>query len=127
MAQVLRASLYLRGSRDSQTTENQCLVLVTLAERRGFEIVRGYEDAGISGGKRRDNRATFNEMLKDAERPRFDVCLVWSMDRLGRSVLRTAQAMAELDAAGVAPDPLVAMMMRRRPPEVYPSGHRGSA
>jgi DNA invertase Pin-like site-specific DNA recombinase len=35
-------------------------------------------------------------------RRRFDVCLVWSMDRLGRSVLHVAQAMAELDAAGVA-------------------------
>jgi DNA invertase Pin-like site-specific DNA recombinase len=41
-------------------------------------------------------------MLKDAMRRRFDVLLIWSMDRLGRSVLHVAQAMAELDAAGVA-------------------------
>jgi DNA invertase Pin-like site-specific DNA recombinase len=41
-------------------------------------------------------------MLKDAVRRRFDVLLVWSIDRLGRSVLHVAQAMAELDAAGVA-------------------------
>jgi DNA invertase Pin-like site-specific DNA recombinase len=32
-------------------------------------------------------------MLKDALRRRFDVLLVWSMDRLGRSVLHVAQAM----------------------------------
>jgi DNA invertase Pin-like site-specific DNA recombinase len=102
MAKVLRAAMYLRVSRDSQTTENQRIVLTKLAEHRGFEIVKQYEDAGISGGKGRDKRPAFDQMLKDAMRRRFDVCLVWSMDRLGRSVLHVAQAMAELDAAGVA-------------------------
>jgi DNA invertase Pin-like site-specific DNA recombinase len=41
-------------------------------------------------------------MLKDTVRRRFDVLLVWSIDRLGRSVLHVANALAELDAAGVA-------------------------
>ena len=59
MAKALRAALYLRVSRDSQTTENQRIVLAKLAERRGFEIVREYEDAGISGGKGRDKRPAF--------------------------------------------------------------------
>ncbi len=102
MTKPLRAAIYLRVSRDSQTTENQRLVLTKLAERRGFELVREFEDHGISGGKGRDKRPAFDAMLKDAMRRRFDVCLVWSMDRLGRSVLHVAQAMAELDAAGVA-------------------------
>jgi DNA invertase Pin-like site-specific DNA recombinase len=102
MPKALRAALYLRVSRDSQTTENQRIVLVKLAERRSFEIVKEYEDQGISGGKGRDKRPAFDQMLKDAMRRRFDVLLIWSMDRLGRSVLHVAQAMAELDAAGVA-------------------------
>jgi DNA invertase Pin-like site-specific DNA recombinase len=102
MAKAVRAALYLRVSRDSQTTENQRIVLTKLAEHRGFEIVKEYEDQGISGGKGRDRRPAFDQMLKDAMRRRFDVLLVWSMDRLGRSVLHVAQAMAELDAAGVA-------------------------
>jgi DNA invertase Pin-like site-specific DNA recombinase len=102
MAKALRAAIYPRVSRDSQTTENQRVVLTRLAERRGFEIVHQYEDQGISGGKGRDKRPAFDRMLKDAMRRRFDVCLVWSMDRLARSVLHVAQAMAELDAAGVA-------------------------
>ena len=102
MAKALRAAMYLRVSRDSQTTENQRIVLAKLAERRGFEIVREYEDAGISGGKGREKRPAFDQMLKDAMRRRFDVLLIWSMDRLGRSVLHVAQAMAEMDAAGVA-------------------------
>ena len=102
MAKALRAAMYLRVSRDSQTTENQRIVLAKLAERRGFEIVREYEDAGISGGKGREKRPAFDQMLKDAMRRRFDVLLIWSMDRLGRSVLHVAQAMAEMEAAGVA-------------------------
>ena len=40
-------------------------------------------------------------MLKDAVRRRFDMLLVWSIDRLGRSVLHVANALAELDAAGI--------------------------
>ena len=34
-------------------------------------------------------------------RRRFDILLVWSIDRLGRSVLHGANALAELDAAGI--------------------------
>jgi DNA invertase Pin-like site-specific DNA recombinase len=55
--------------------------------------VQTYEDAGISGAKGRDQRAV---------RRRFDVLMVWSIDRLGTSVLHVATAMAEMDAAGVA-------------------------
>jgi DNA invertase Pin-like site-specific DNA recombinase len=48
------------------------------------------------------NARPFDQMLKDAVRRRFDVLMVWSIDRLGRSVLHVANALAELDAAGVA-------------------------
>ena len=34
-------------------------------------------------------------------RRRYDILLVWSIDRLGRSVLHVANALAELDAAGI--------------------------
>jgi DNA invertase Pin-like site-specific DNA recombinase len=50
--------------------------------------------AGIS-------RPAFDTMLKDAVRRQFDVLMVWSIDRLGRSVLHVANALAELDAAGI--------------------------
>ena len=97
-----RAAIYLGVSRDDQTTENQRLVLAKVAEHRGWVIVQTYEDQGISGAKGRDQRPAFDTMLKDAVRRRFDVLMVWSIDRLGRSVLHVANALAELDAAGVA-------------------------
>jgi DNA invertase Pin-like site-specific DNA recombinase len=97
----IRAAIYLRVSRDDQTTENQRLVLAKVAGHRGWEIVHAYEDQGISGAKGRDQRPAFDQMLKDAVRRRFDILLVWSIDRLGRSVLHVANALAELDAAGI--------------------------
>ena len=98
----VRAAIYLRVSRDDQTTENQRLVLEKVAGHRGWLTVQTYEDQGISGAKGRGQRPAFDQMLKDAVRRRFDVLMVWSIDRLGRSVLHVANALAELDAAGVA-------------------------
>jgi DNA invertase Pin-like site-specific DNA recombinase len=40
-------------------------------------------------------------MLEDAVRRRYDILLVWSIDRLGRSVLHVVNALAGLDAAGI--------------------------
>jgi DNA invertase Pin-like site-specific DNA recombinase len=97
-----RAAMYLRVSRDDQTTENQRLVLARVAEHRGWVITEIYEDAGISGAKGRDQRPAFDQMLKDAMRGRFSIMMVWSIDRLGRSVLHVANALAELDAASVS-------------------------
>ena len=77
-------------------------MLAKVAEHHGWPIVQTYEDQGISGAKGRDQRPAFDTMLKDAVRRRFDVLMVWSIDRLGRSVLHVANALAELDTAGVA-------------------------
>jgi DNA invertase Pin-like site-specific DNA recombinase len=74
---------------------------VKVAGHRGWEIVQSYEDQGISGAKGRDQRPAFDAMLKDAVRRRFDILMVWSIDRLGRSVLHVANALADLDAAGI--------------------------
>jgi DNA invertase Pin-like site-specific DNA recombinase len=97
----IRAAVYLPVSRDDQTTDNQRLVLERVAEHRGWLIAHSYEDQGISGARGRDQRPALDQMLKDAVRRRFDILMVWSIDRLGRSVLHVANALAELDAAGV--------------------------
>lgn len=98
-----RAALYLRVSTDGQTTENQRLLLAEVAERRGWAIVKTYEDHGISGAKGREKRPAFDSMLKDAARRRFDVLMVAAIDRLGRSTATVSVALADLAAAGVEP------------------------
>jgi DNA invertase Pin-like site-specific DNA recombinase len=97
-----RAAVYLRISTDGQTTENQRLALEAVAQRRGWTVVESYQDNGISGAKGRDKRPAFDAALKDAVRRRFDVLMVWSIDRMGRSTATVAAALAELEAAGVA-------------------------
>ena len=98
---VKRVAVYLRVSTDGQTVENQRRELETVAERRGWQIVRSYEDAAISGTKGRDKRPGLDAMMKDAIRGRFDLVMVWAVDRLGRSTATVAPIMAELGALGV--------------------------
>lgn len=97
-----RAALYLRVSTDGQTVENQRRVLAEVAVRRGWDVVQTYQDNGISGAKGREKRPGLDAALKDAVRRRFDVLMAWSIDRLGRSTATVANALAELEAAGVA-------------------------
>ena len=46
-----RAAIYVRVSTDRQTIENQVRELRQIAERRGWEVVHEYQDAGISGAR----------------------------------------------------------------------------
>jgi DNA invertase Pin-like site-specific DNA recombinase len=87
MARKRDAAIYVRVSTDKQTVENQVRELRQIAERRGWEVVEQYSDAGISGSKGRDDRPGLDQMLKDAQRRRFDVVMAWAIDRLGRSLI----------------------------------------
>lgn len=101
MSKSLRACLYLRVSTDRQTTENQRLELEAAAAARGWDVVATYCDNGISGAKGRDKRPGLDGMLKDAVRRKFDVVMVWAVDRLGRSLIDLIGTMQELRGAKV--------------------------
>src|SRR3984885_127996 len=96
-----RAAIYVRVSTDKQTNENQLRELHQIAKRRGWEVVHEYRDAGISGSKGRDARPGLDEMLKDAQRRRFDVVMAWAIDRLGRSLIDLLGTIQALEACGV--------------------------
>jgi DNA invertase Pin-like site-specific DNA recombinase len=96
-----RAAIYVRVSTDRQTIENQLRELRQIAERRGWEVVHEYHDAGISGAKGREVRPGLDEMLKDAQRRRFDVVMAWAIDRLGRSLIDLLGTIQALEACGV--------------------------
>src|SRR5258708_4744638 len=55
-----------------------------LAEGRAFEVVGEYLDEGHSGAK--NSRPALDRMLADAAKGKFDIILVWRLDRLGRSL-----------------------------------------
>jgi DNA invertase Pin-like site-specific DNA recombinase len=96
-----RAALYLRVSTDKQTVQNQELQLRQVAERRGWDVVGIYDDAGISGSKGRADRPGLDRMLNDASRRHFDIVLVWAIDRLGRSLIDLLGTIQHLEAVGV--------------------------
>ena len=78
--------IYGRCSTDKQTVSNQLNDLREVANRSGWEVIDEYLDEGVSGSKGRDKRPEFDRLLKDANRKKFDGILVWSIDRLGRSL-----------------------------------------
>jgi DNA invertase Pin-like site-specific DNA recombinase len=75
--------------------------LKAVARHSGWDIVAVYEDAGISGAKRRDQRPAYDQLLNDAARRQFDVAMAWSVDRLGRSLTDLVGFMDELNALGI--------------------------
>ena len=85
-------------STDKQTCENQLIELRAVAERCGYTIVTEFVDTGISGAKGRSERPALNEMMKAATQRRFDMVLVWSIDRLGRSLQDLVELLNELQS-----------------------------
>jgi predicted site-specific integrase-resolvase len=96
-----RSAIYLRVSTDKQTIENQLRELRQIAARRGWEVVHEYHDAGTSGAKSREARPGLDQMLKGAQRRRFDVVMAWAIDRLGRSLIDLLGTIQALEACGI--------------------------
>jgi len=95
----MRVAVYARVSTVEQKVENQ------LAELRRYVAARGWQpkeycDTGISGSK--DKRPALDALVRDAKRRRFDVLVVWKMDRLGRSLRHLVTLLEELQTLGIA-------------------------
>jgi DNA invertase Pin-like site-specific DNA recombinase len=96
-----KVAIYLRVSTDSQTTDNQRRELEAVATRSGWQVVKVYEDAGISGAKGRDRRPGLDAMLKAVNAKEFDMVAAWSVDRLGRSLTDLLSILQGLRDKGV--------------------------
>ena len=78
-----KVALYLRVSTKTQHTSNQLTELKEVCDRFDYEIVDIYDET-VSGTKNNEDRSEFSRLIKDVKRKRFDMVLVWSLDRLGR-------------------------------------------
>jgi DNA invertase Pin-like site-specific DNA recombinase len=96
---MMRCALYARVSTADQQTENQTAELRQYASARGWTVAE-YTDAGVSGAK--DRRPALDRLVADAKRRRFDVVLVWRLDRLGRNLRHLVTLLDDLQALGVA-------------------------
>ena len=95
-----RCAIYSRVSTKGQTVENQLMVLREVAKLKGYEVVREYNDEGISGAKGRDKRTGFDTLIKDATKKDFDIILCWSVDRLGRNLSHLVSFLNEIHSVG---------------------------
>ena len=92
---VLDVAIYVRVSTASQTTENQLIELTEVCERNKWHITNIYNET-ISGTKSVDERAELNRMLQDASRKKFTKVVVWSVDRVGRSMKHLVTVLSQL-------------------------------
>ena len=95
----MRAAIYARVSTFDQEPENQLAEIRRYIQARGWTGVE-YTDRGISGAK--DKRPALDRLLIDARRRRFDVLVVWRLDRLGRHLRHLITLLEELQALGIA-------------------------
>jgi len=96
-----RIALYARVSTTTgqQDPEMQLRELREYAKNRDFIIFDEYVDR-MTGSK--DSRPSLNRLMADASQRKFDAVLVWKLDRFGRSLRHLVNAIAELEALGVA-------------------------
>lgn len=95
----MRAAIYARVSTFDQEPENQLAELRRYAQARGWTLAE-YVDRGVSGAK--DRRPALDQLLADARRRRFDILVVWRLDRLGRNLRHLVMLLEDLQALGIA-------------------------
>jgi DNA invertase Pin-like site-specific DNA recombinase len=71
-----------------------------IAERKGMTVVAEFNDEGISGAKGRDKRTGFDNIIKGSIKKDYDTILVWSVDRLGRSLQDLVSFLNEIHSVG---------------------------
>lgn len=106
----VRAAIYTRVSTEDQAREGYSLsvqrdYLVDFAKREKFEIhfldkkTKIYEDDGYSGYSL--DRPAMNQLLQDARAGKFDLILVYKLDRFSRRLRDILNILDELDSLGV--------------------------
>lgn len=83
----MNAVIYARFSSSRQreeSIEGQIRECTEYAERHGYTIVNTYIDRAKSAFKDVEKRVNFLRMIRDSNEHRFDVVLVWKLDRFSR-------------------------------------------
>lgn len=78
----MKACLYARVSSDSQDANNQVLAMKSWAKQRGFEVVATYQES--ESAWRAGHQLELKHLIADARLHKFELVLVWALDRLSR-------------------------------------------
>jgi len=101
----MKAAIYTRVSTSGQALNGESLDmqkerLIEYVKAHNWELYKAYEDGGFSG--KDINRPAFQEMMKDTEAKKFDVLVVYKIDRLSRSVLDFHTTMKFLEKQNIS-------------------------
>ena len=98
----MKGVIYARYSSDNQreeSIEGQLRECKAFAAKNGIEIIETYIDRALSA--KTDNRPDFQRMIKDSASKRFEVILVWKLDRFARDKYDSAHYKRMLRNNGV--------------------------
>ncbi|MCL2840102.1 MAG: recombinase family protein [Defluviitaleaceae bacterium] len=86
-------------SQNEQSIEGQLKACYEYAERQGYKVIGEYIDRALSGTT--DNRPEFLRMIEDSSKRRFEVIIVYQLDRFARNRYDSATYKARLKKNGV--------------------------
>ena len=96
----MKVCIYSRVSTCRQDTENQTLSLTEWAKQRGWEVVKVYEES--ESAWKAGHQTELARLKIDATRRRFNIVLVWALDRLSREgALAILSLVSRLKHSGV--------------------------
>lgn len=95
----MKTAIYCRVSTTDQSCELQRKELTEYCAARKWPIFAEYADTGWSGAKA--VRPELTRLMNDAKRRKFDVVIVWKLDRWGRNVADCVRTIQDLDLLGI--------------------------
>jgi DNA invertase Pin-like site-specific DNA recombinase len=99
MKKQKQAVIYARVSTDKQKVDMQLTELRQFAARSGWTIYQEYIDQSFTGAN--TNRPAFLSMMEAARKRKFDVLVVWKLDRLSRSLKDLINTLDELGSCNI--------------------------
>lgn len=92
---------YIRVSTKEQDEEVQRKAIEDFCRSRGITIVKAFIDKGESGAKLFSERPASRELLEELKKGGVDCLVVWSIDRIGRSMIDTLSTIMMIEGYGV--------------------------
>lgn len=101
---IMKTAIYIRVSTEDQAKEGYSFevqrdYLESFAKIENLETFKIYQDDGISGYT--TDRPAVKELLKDAKQKKFDLVLVYKIDRFSRNLKDLLNLVDELSSCGV--------------------------
>jgi len=92
-------AIYARVSTDKQKVDMQLRELRQYVVRSGWTVCEEFIDQAATGGNTK--RPAFQAMLAAARQKKFQILLVWKLDRLSRSLKDLINTLDELGSLGI--------------------------